>query len=172
MSDIHSFPPIAGPNARILILGSIPGKASLEAGEYYAHPRNQFWPIIAELLQCGPLVDYPRKIQALLDANIAVWDVMQSCYRPGSLDSAIDKNTVVANDFPGFLAVHPLIHYIFFNGATAEQAFRRLVLPDLARPDIHLQSLPSTSPAHAALSFQQKLDRWGVIASGLKSTEI
>lgn len=170
MSDIQSFPPIAGPNARILILGSIPGKASLEAGEYYAHPRNQFWPIIAELLQCGPLADYPSKIRALLDANIALWDVMQSCYRPGSLDSAIDKSSVVANDFPGFLADHPRIRHIFFNGATAEQAFRRLVLPDLLYPKSRLQRLPSTSPAHAALSLQQKLQSWSLITESSYSS--
>ncbi|MCQ8104960.1 DNA-deoxyinosine glycosylase [Methylomonas sp. SURF-2] len=169
MSDIRSFPPIAGKNARILILGSIPGKASLEAGQYYAHPRNQFWTIMAELLACGPLSDYPGKTQALLDANIALWDVMQSCYRPGSLDAAIDKSSVVANDFKSFLADHPHIRQIFFNGATAEQAFRRLVRPDLLKPDLHLQRLPSTSPAHAALNFQQKLECWRVIASGLNS---
>lgn len=172
MSDIQSFPPIADPNARILILGSIPGKASLEAGEYYAHPRNQFWPIIAELLQCGPLPDYPSKAQALLDANIALWDVMQSCYRPGSLDAAIDKSSVVANDFQGFLAAHPRIQQIFFNGATAEQTFRRLALPDLLDTNLHLQRLPSTSPAHAALSLQQKLQSWSVITSGSNSVYI
>jgi hypoxanthine-DNA glycosylase len=94
---------------------------------------------------------------------------MQSCYRPGSLDAAIDKSSVVANDFKGFLANHPQIRHIFFNGATAEQAFRRLVLPDLLKPDLHLQRLPSTSPAHAALNFQQKLRCWGVVASGLNS---
>lgn len=169
MSAIQSFPPIAGKQARILILGSIPGKASLEAGEYYAHPRNQFWTIMAELLGCGPLPDYPSKTQALLDANIALWDVMQSCYRPGSLDAAIDKSSVVANDFKGFLASHPQIRHIFFNGATAEQAFRRLVLPDLLKPDLHLQRLPSTSPAHAALNFQQKLSCWNILASELNS---
>ncbi|MCK9607085.1 MAG: DNA-deoxyinosine glycosylase [Methylomonas sp.] len=172
MSDIQSFPPIAGPNARILILGSIPGKASLDAGEYYAHPRNQFWPIIAELLQCGPLPDYASKTQALLDANIAVWDVMQSCFRPGSLDAAIEKRSIIVNDFQGFLADHPRIRYIFFNGATAEQAFKRLVLPGLTKPDICLQRLPSTSPAHAAWSLQQKLQSWSVITSGSNSVYI
>lgn len=167
MSDIRSFPPIAGPNARILILGSIPGKASLQAGEYYAHPRNQFWPIMAALLRRGPFPDYPAKIQALLDADIAVWDVMQSCHRPGSLDAAIDKSSVVANDFQGFLAAHPRIRHIFFNGATAEQAFRRLVLVGLPMPDLRLQRLPSTSPAHAALSLQQKLHCWSSITEDL-----
>lgn len=167
MSDIRSFPPIADKNARILILGSIPGKASLEAGQYYAHPRNQFWPIIAALLRRGPFPDYPAKIQALLDADIAVWDVMRSCYRPGSLDAAIDKNTVIANDFQRFFAAHPRIRQIFFNGATAEQAFRRWVLPDLLIPNLRLQRLPSTSPAHAALSLQQKLQCWSKITEDL-----
>ena len=164
MSEIQSFPPIADKNATILILGSIPGKASLEAGEYYAHPRNQFWRIIAELLHCEPLMDYPSKIQALLDAHIALWDVMQSCHRPGSLDAAIDKKSIVTNDFKSFLTHHPHINHVFFNGATAEQAFRSRVLPNLAKPIRHLQRLPSTSPAHAAMSFQQKRDSWRVIA--------
>jgi hypoxanthine-DNA glycosylase len=167
MSDILSFPPIAGPNARLLILGSIPGKASLDAGEYYAHPRNQFWRIIAELLDTGPLIDYSSKTQALLDAQIALWDVMQSCYRPGSLDAAIDKHSIIANDFNGFLADHPQIKGIFFNGATAEQVFRRRVLPNLVKPIRFLQRLPSTSPAHAAMSYKQKLHCWGMIASEL-----
>lgn len=164
MSNIQSFPPLAGKNARLLILGSIPGKASLEANEYYAHPCNQFWRIIAELLDTEPLTTYPGKTQALLDADIALWDVMKSCYRPGSLDAAIDKKSIVANDFKGFLADHPQIKHIFFNGATAEQAFRRLVLPNLDKPMLYLQRLPSTSPAHAAMSFQQKRDSWRVIA--------
>jgi double-stranded uracil-DNA glycosylase len=167
MSVILSFPPIADKNATILILGSIPGKASLEAGEYYAHPRNQFWRIIAELLNCEPLIDYPRKTQSLLNAHIALWDVMQSCIRAGSLDAAIDKKSIVANDFKGFLAEHPHINQVFFNGATAEQAFRRRVLPDLVIPMLHLQRLPSTSPAHAAMSYQQKLSCWDLITKEL-----
>jgi hypoxanthine-DNA glycosylase len=165
MSDIQSFPPVVGKNARLLILGSIPGKASLEANEYYAHPRNQFWRIMAELLDTGPLITYPGKTQALLDARIALWDVMKSCYRPGSLDAAIDKKSIVVNDFKGFLLDHPQIKQIFFNGTSADQAFRRLVLPDLNKPMPHLQRLPSTSPAHATLSFQQKLIEWSVMAS-------
>lgn len=170
MSDIQSFPPIANENATILILGSIPGKASLEAGEYYAHPRNQFWRIIAELLNTEPLIDYPRKTQSLLDAHIALWDVMHSCIRAGSLDAAIDKKSVVANDFKSFLANHPQIKQIFFNGATAEQAFRRLILPDLIKPTLYLQRLPSTSPAHAAMSYQQKLSCWSLITKELNLT--
>jgi hypoxanthine-DNA glycosylase len=156
MSDIQSFPPIIGPNARILILGSIPGAASLAANEYYAHPRNLFWRIIADLLDIDPLLDYSSKTQALITAQIAVWDVMKSCYRPGSLDAAIDKQSIVANDFNALFKNHPQIQQVFFNGATAEQSFRRLVLPDL-------NCLPLTSPAHAAMSYQQKLAHWRMI---------
>lgn len=172
MSDIQSFPPIADANARLLILGSIPGKASLEANEYYAHPRNLFWRIIAELLGCESLQDYPSKIQTLINAHIALWDVMQSCYRPGSLDAAIDKKSIVPNDFNRFLAEHSQITHVFFNGAAAEQAFRRLVLPDLAYPSLKFQRLPSTSPAHAALSYPQKLDCWRVIGRVLSKSEL
>jgi hypoxanthine-DNA glycosylase len=99
----------------------------------------------------------------LLDAGIALWEVMQSCYRSGSLNAAIDKQPIVANDFKSFLAHQPQIKQIFFNGATTEQAFSSLVLPDLDKPILHLQRLPSTSPAHATMSFQQKLDAWRMI---------
>jgi len=144
MSDIESFPPIIGPNARILILGSIPGAASLAANEYYAHPRNLFWRIIADLLDTGPLLDYSSKTQALIAAQIAVWDVMKSCYRPGSLDAAIDKQSIVANDFISLFKNNPQLRQVFFNGTTAEQSFRRLVLPGLNCLPLSLQRLPST----------------------------
>ncbi len=166
MSDIQSFPPIIGPNARILILGSIPGAASLAANEYYAHPRNLFWRIIADLLNTGLLSDYSSKTQALINARIALWDVMKSCYRPGSLDAAIDKQSIVANDFNALFNNHPQIQQVFFNGATAEQSFRRLVLPGLNCQPLSLQRLPSTSPAHAAMTYQQKLKHWRVIVDG------
>ena len=163
MADIRSFPPIAGASARLLILGSIPGKASLEANQYYAHPRNLFWPIMADLLGCGPLPDYASKVQMLLKANIALWDVMKSCFRPGSLDASIAKESIVANDFKAFFGRHPFISHVFFNGAAAEQAFRRLVLPELDGYSLICQRLPSTSPAHAGMTFQQKLDCWRMI---------
>ncbi len=160
MSDIESFPPISDQHARILILGSIPGTASLQARQYYAHPRNQFWPILAELLSFEPNASYPDKTQALINAGIALWDVVQSCHRPGSLDANIDKHSVTANDFVRFFQTHPKIGAVFFNGATAEQTFRRLVLPTLDVSHLGFYRLPSTSPAHAGLNFQQKLEDW------------
>lgn len=159
MSNIDSFPPIANRDARLLILGSIPGVASLQAGQYYAHPRNQFWTILAELLNFAANSPYSERLEHLQQHGIAVWDVVKSCRRPGSLDAAIDKSTVVSNDFASFFAEYPGINRVYFNGASAEQTFRRLVLPKLPLPP-PLQRLPSTSPAHAAMSYQQKLAYW------------
>lgn len=164
---VCSFPPIAREDARILILGSMPGIVSLQAGQYYAHPRNQFWSIIAALLQTGPLTDYATKVAALHTHALALWDVMQSCQRSGSLDSQIDRHSVVVNDFEAFLRIHPHITRIYFNGATAEQAFCQRVLPTLVRQGLTLQRLPSTSPANALLNLQQKLQSWRVIVDNL-----
>lgn len=164
MSDIASFPPIASPDARLLILGSIPGKASLDARQYYAHPRNQFWPIMASLLGFPPDDTYVDKTRHLIRAHIALWDVVAACHRSGSLDADIDKTSVRVNDFANFLRLHRDITRIYFNGATAEQTFRRRVLPTLDIDDsMTLHRLPSTSPAYAGLRFQQKLAAWSVV---------
>lgn len=159
MSVAVSFPPVAAPDARLLILGSMPGVASLNAQRYYAHPRNAFWPIMATLLGFAVDTPYERRLQHLLAARIALWDVLASCYRPGSLDSAIDPASQVANDFDRFLRKHPHIQRICFNGGKAAQSFRRQVLPTLTRTDLDFVQLPSTSPAHASLSFDAKLAR-------------
>ena len=163
MTLIYSFAPIADPHAEILILGSIPGKASLDANQYYAHPQNVFWRIMGELLDFDPTVaSYAEKITALKSARIALWDVLQSCRRQGSLDSSIESASRRVNDFKLFFTQHAQIRHIFFNGAKAEVCFRRDVLnkniPGLRQ--MHLTRLPSTSPAHAMLSFVQKRDQW------------
>jgi double-stranded uracil-DNA glycosylase len=167
MTALRSFPPIANARARVLILGSMPGEASLAAGRYYAHPRNLFWPIMGALFDAGPDHDYEVRVARLQSARVAVWDVLASCVRPGSLDAAIDRSSAQPNDFPSFLAAHPGIGRVFFNGGMAEQSFRRLVLPHLPSvPPLH--RLPSTSPAHAARSFEQKLAEWRVVAEHLR----
>ncbi len=162
-SQVVSFPPIARPDARVLILGSMPGAASLAAGQYYAHPRNAFWPIMGELLGFDPAAPYAQRTQALGDAGIALWDALRSCVRPGSLDAAIEQATMVGNDFSGLFARCPQIGHIYCNGAAAERCFRRVVLPALAGPALPLTRLPSTSPAHAGRSFAQKLADWRVV---------
>ena len=161
MAQVSSFPPLSGPRARVLILGSMPGKASLEAQQYYAHPRNAFWSIIEAVLGIDRALPYAQRCQRLVAHDIAVWDVLQSCYRPGSLDAHIDPASIMANDFAAFFAGHPGIRRICFNGATAQQVFKRHVLPSLPSDRLpEMIRLPSTSPAHAGMRLEQKIARW------------
>jgi hypoxanthine-DNA glycosylase len=157
---VHSFAPIADARATRLILGSMPGAASLSAGQYYAHPHNAFWRIMAALTGFAPEAAYDQRVRALKDAKVAVWDVLQSCERPGSLDAAILRDSEVANDFAAFFAQHPLITHVFFNGGAAEASFKRHSAALLREPRLSFQRLPSTSPAHAALRFEHKLAAW------------
>ena len=166
MPYIHSFAPIATSAAHTLILGSMPGKASLLAGQYYAHPQNAFWKIITTILGAEEALCYEDKTRLLISHDIALWDVLKSCTRESSLDSDIVESSIVTNDFETFLKDHPQIESIYFNGAKAEQAFRKYVLPGLSATErFSLQRLPSTSPAHASLSFHKKRDAWSVIYS-------
>lgn len=167
MTRVQSFAPIARPDARILILGSMPGAASLAAGQYYAHERNAFWPVMSALLGFDAAAPYPERVGALQAAHVAVWDVLQACTRPGSLDSRIAKDAQIMNDFVGFLDSHPQIAAVFFNGSAAENCFRRQVLPSLGDRSLSYVRLPSTSPAHAALSVAQKREAWRAILPAL-----
>lgn len=157
----ESFPPIAAPDARLLVLGSMPGVASLEAQRYYAHPRNAFWPITGELFGFDPGLPYDERCKRLRAAGVAVWDVLQSCQREGSLDSAIQRDTEVPNDFAAFFAGHPSIELVAFNGQKAESVFRKRVrLAGQLESRLRFVRLPSTSPAHAGRSVAVKLDAW------------
>jgi hypoxanthine-DNA glycosylase len=159
MSQIlRGFKPHATQTARVLILGSMPGEASLAAGQYYALRHNAFWPIMGELLGFDPTIPYAERLAALATADIALWDTCQTCLRQGSLDSNIQKP--VANDFPRFLADHPQITRICFNGAKAESLFHALVTPILPPPHPDFVRLPSTSPAYAGLSRAAKTQAW------------
>jgi len=155
------FPPIAASDAKILILGSLPGQRSIAAYEYYAHRQNAFWRIMEALL--GVKGDYASRCEQLAGKGIAVWDVLASSVRPGSMDVDIRLDSARPNDFPGFLSAHTEIRRIGFNGRKAEQLFRQLVIAELtefAAPLPQLISLPSTSPAYAAMSFDDKLEVW------------
>jgi len=158
---IEGFPPISRPDARLLILGSMPGRESLAQHRYYAHPRNGFWPVVGKLFTLTA-IDYEQQVQQLMQNRVAVWDVLKACIRKGSLDSDIEGRTVVTNDFHRFYVNHPQIRRVFFNGAKAESIYRKHVLPGLdnASAGLKLFRLPSTSPAHAALSLEQKTASW------------
>lgn len=160
MTHIYSFAPIADEHAEILILGSMPGRASLAADQYYAHPQNAFWRIIAELLLFDPASPYAARVQALKSGRIALWDVLHSCRREGSLDSMIEPGTQIANDFHAFFRAHQKITHVFFNGTKAETCFKRQILRKIGCDSLCYVRLPSTSPANAAISFERKLAAW------------
>jgi len=162
MSKVRSFAPVAGRGASALILGSMPGAASLRAGQYYAHPRNLFWPIIERIFGCPAPLPYPARLRLLKANGIALWDVLRSCVRPGSADSAIEPSSITPNNFPAFFRTHAGIKHVFFNGSKAEECYRRYVLPFLpasGTPLTYLR-LPSTSPAHASLAYGEKYRAW------------
>lgn len=161
------FTAIAAHDAYILILGSMPGIKSLEEHEYYAHPRNAFWPIMEVLF--GIKGRYATRLQSLKEHKIALWDVFKHCERQGSLDSNIKDSSIIANDFESFLSAHSQITHIFFNGAKAETSFNKLVKLGLSNrhASIIYTRLPSTSPAMASLTLQQKTELWKTVQKAL-----
>jgi double-stranded uracil-DNA glycosylase len=165
MQSITSLAAVAQSDAQILILGSMPGQLSLAQQQYYAHPRNAFWKIIAHLYDFNPEDNYPNKLLALQQHKLALWDVIQSCERQGSLDSKISNASIISNDFYSFFQQHRHIKHIFFNGSRAFQEYQKRVLPQLSGSGLSLpySRLPSTSPAMAGLTFEQKLTAWSEI---------
>lgn len=153
---LQGFPPIIAVGARILILGNMPGVASLDAQQYYAHPRNTFWRITGELFGFDPAAHYDDRVAALNAAGVAVGDALRSCRRVGSLDSSVDRESMKVNDFGTLFTAHPTITHVCFNGAAAEANYRRLVDVDRA---LRYSRLPSTSPAHT-LRYEDKLAAW------------
>jgi TDG/mug DNA glycosylase family protein len=162
MRHIHSFAPVSNVDASVLILGSMPGKKSLKENEYYALPQNAFWKIMGELAGAGISVLYEERLRILKTSGIALWDVLASCERgESSLDSRIRKES--ANDFESFFAQHPHITRVFFNGSKAEQSFKKHVQGKQELPPLKFQRLPSTSPAHAGMRYEDKLQAWRAI---------
>ena len=164
MRYIRCFEPVEDAKATILILGSMPGKESLRAGQYYAHPRNSFWPILGELVGAKPALPYEERVRVLRSAGIALWDVLESCARTTSLDSDIESGSLVSNDFASFFSGHQKITRVFFNGVKAEDCYRRHVLPVLKDVSVIYKRLPSTSPANASIPYKRKLSTWKVVA--------
>ena len=159
------FPPVADSRARVLVLGSLPGPVSLRERQYYAQPRNAFWRIMGVLFGAAPERPYETRLESLRWHRVALWDVCASAHRPGALDAAIRRASVVTNDFGQFFAAHSELRLICFNGKAAAELYRRQVLPGLPEElqALQYETLPSTSPALAALTFEQKLERWMVV---------
>lgn len=166
MKQLVAFPPIIQENCRVLILGSMPGVQSLQAQQYYAHPQNQFWKIMGMLFHHPLPPDYNSRTIFLLEKHIALWDVIHSCYREGSLDSAIRQET--AHDFEMFFRAHPGIRFVAFNGTKAQDTFRKQV--GFHFPGITFHRLPSTSPAHT-MKLAEKLAAWQIIVRMVSEDE-
>ncbi len=158
MERSEGFPAVARGDARILILGSLPGRRSIAEQQYYAHPRNAFWPIMKALF--GIEGGYQDRLGQLLEHKIALWDVLRCSVRPGSLDARIRLDGALPNDFDAFLREHGDLRLIVFNGRKAEQLFNRFVVGTAVNRNIRRKALPSTSPAYAAMPFSGKLARW------------
>lgn len=170
MPQCVGFAPIIASDTRVLVLGSMPGVASLNAQAYYAHPRNGLWPIVANYADStGTAVsiatepDFVSRYRQLLSLRIGLWDVLAQAIRPGSLDANIRKDSLVVNAFNQFFDDYPAIAHIALNGQAASQWFQRLVWPTLSahqQQRLSWYTLPSTSPAHASLSLAQKSAQW------------
>lgn len=156
--------PLVQPGVKLLILGSMPGQASLRQQCYYGHPRNQFWPLMQALFGVDATLPYAARCQALLNAGVALWDVIGQCQRPGSLDSAIVSDSVKFNDLAALCQQYPTIQQIWLNGGKAAQGFRQyqrwLAASDWPGTALQIRTLPSTSPAHASVRFADKLALW------------
>ena len=154
----RSFPPIADGRARVLVLGTLPGEESLRRREYYAHPRNLFWPIIFALFNATPAMNYPERLAFVAARRIALWDVCELGEREASADSTIRGERPNAID--RLLDAHPLIRAVAFNGSGARRLYDRHFA---RRTELTYLALPSTSPAHARLDFAAKLVRWAAL---------
>ena len=167
---VSSFSAVARPDARLLILGTMPGIASLEQAEYYAHPRNLFWDLMGEMVGFSRDIDYQQRLEMLAEAGLALWDVLASCRRKGSLDSSIETDTVITNDFATLFRQCTEIQCLFFNGQPAANLYRRFVLRDLSpeHQAIPRVTLPSTSPANASWSLERKREAWQQIKTFIR----
>jgi hypoxanthine-DNA glycosylase len=150
----------------------MPGDLSLKLGQYYAHPRNRFWQVMAALSGIDPLSKYSDRCDALQQAGVGLWDVIKTCERAGSLDGAIRRGSEVPNDFTGLLRTHDAIKALAFNGTKAFRVFQKLVAPSIQSLPVRLIALPSTSPANASWPFARLVEEWREITRFLAPGEI
>ncbi len=169
--EARCFPPLSTSKSRLLILGSMPGIKSLDEQQYYAHPQNQFWKILGVLFDM-PVDTYSQRVSIIKKNNLALWDVLETCTRTGSLDTRIDDKSIKVNDFVSFFDKHPAITQVFFNGSKAETEFKKRVLPALSGKLVKrlvFTRLPSTSPAHAGMAKDVKMKAWKSLLQALTS---
>lgn len=164
---LTGLPPVVAPGARVLILGSMPGAESLRRSEYYAHPRNMFWDLIEHCFGIERAMPYPQRVRKLTRCGVALWDVAARCRRRGSLDSRIENDTVIPNDFVQLFREYPTIEAVCLNGQKAAALYRRLVLPCESTGRCAYHTLPSTSPANASVSTAEKRRCWSDALAGL-----
>ena len=155
---IHSFPPVIDDGCRVLILGSMPSVVSLKRQQYYGHKQNYFWPMMFTIFEEPYSDDFAEKKRMLLRHHIALWDVLASCEREGSLDSNITDEE--PNDIRTLLQDYPSIQYLMFNGGKAFQSFKKY-FPDLLE-QLAWKQMPSTSPAHT-MKREEKLRQWQMV---------
>ncbi len=163
----ESFLPQVQHDTQVLIIGSMPGVKSLAEQQYYAHPRNAFWPIMQTLFDIPATAAYKERLVALNANKVGLWDVYAQCYREGSLDSAIATDTAQCNDFKTLFKQFPDIHSIFFNGKAAEKAFKQHIVLNETGKQRQFYGLPSTSPANAVINLQGKLKAWQAIKESI-----
>jgi len=157
--SLTGLAPVLALDTRVLVLGSFPGAASLAAGRYYAHPRNQFWPLVSAVIgEDLARLPYEERLPRLLAHRFGLWDVLAGCEREGSLDSAI--RNPAANDFARLRTLCPVLETVGFNGQASGK-----FAPQFAQAGYHTVVLPSSSPAHMAMSFEQKLEVWRTLTS-------
>jgi len=168
MTLLQGLPPAVRKDARVLVLGSMPGEASLRLGQYYGHPRNRFWPLMAALYGIDASAPYPQRIAALNEAGVGLWDVIGQCVRAGSLDSAIERDSEIANPIAVLCAQLPELRAIGLNGGKAAQAFARYAAPEMdaaLERRLAIVGLPSTSPANASYALPQLQSAWAPLAA-------
>lgn len=164
---IQSFEPVSGLNPKLLVLGSIPGIASLNAHQYYAHPRNAFWPIMCRYFRVELSLKYEDRVRVLTDCGVGLWDVLQQCERKGSLDSRIATHSIVPNPIDHWLETQPTVTDIILNGGKAAQVFKKHFKSARFLGRVAVHQCPSTSPAYAAMSQDEKFDRWSSVLDTL-----
>ena len=166
---VRGFRAIESQNAKAIVLGTIPGGESLRMRQYYADKKNSFWFIMGRLFGAKPDLDYMERVSILHESGLALWDVLASAERIGSKDSAIIPGSETPNDFCDFFAQHSVVRSVFFNGGSAEELFRRLVLPGLTGHacNLNLKRLPSTSGVNTHLTKEEKVEKWKVLACSL-----